>query len=78
MSDKQEIYAPRALRQVWEWKEAIHQEVKHLPLRDALDAIMDMGARAAAEYGFLPGIADVAPKSRVAEHSADYETKKGQ
>ena len=78
MNEKQVADVPRALRQVWEWKEAIHQEVKHLPLRDALDAIIDMGARAGAEYDFLPRLSDGAAQARVAESREEYETKKGQ
>ena len=34
--EKKEEYVPTALRQVWEWKDAIHQETKHLSTRETL------------------------------------------
>lgn len=46
-----EKYVPRALREVWEWKDAIYQEVKHLPRGERLRAILDDAAHAARELG---------------------------
>jgi hypothetical protein len=31
----------KALRDVWEWKEAVYRDVKHLPVEEALAAILD-------------------------------------
>jgi hypothetical protein len=31
----------KAQRDVWAWKEAIYQEVRHMPVPDALSAILD-------------------------------------
>jgi hypothetical protein len=39
---------PKALRDVWAWKEAIYQEVKHLPTDKAISAILDMAQKAAS------------------------------
>ena len=34
--EKNEEFVPTALRQVWEWKDAIYQETKHLSTRETL------------------------------------------
>ena len=39
-----------ALRQVWAWRESIHNEVAHLPLDEALRAIGDKAEVAAREF----------------------------
>jgi hypothetical protein len=44
---------PTALRQVWEWKDAIYQETKHLPTREALHEILRQAHEAAVAYGFV-------------------------
>ena len=38
--ESKEQFVPSALRQVWEWKDAIYQETKHLPPREALHEIL--------------------------------------
>jgi hypothetical protein len=45
-------YVPKALREVWEWKDEIYQEVKHLPTREALRAILKKAEKTAVELGF--------------------------
>lgn len=40
---------PKAMRDVWAWKEAIYQDVKHLPVKKALAAILDQAQQAASE-----------------------------
>ena len=45
-------HVPQALREVWEWKDSIYQEVKHLPTEQALQQIMENAARTAKELGF--------------------------
>ena len=42
---------PRALREVWEWKDAIYQELKHLPRDEMLRAMLDNARKAAIELG---------------------------
>lgn len=41
-------FVPKALRDVWAWKEAIYRDVKHLPLDKALAAILDEAERISA------------------------------
>lgn len=38
---------PKALRDVWQWKDAIYREVKDLPVDKALSAILDRAQQAA-------------------------------
>jgi len=47
-----EEFDPKALREVWEWKDSIEQEVKHLPQREALHEIMRMAHEVAMSEGF--------------------------
>ena len=44
---------PSALRQVWEWKDAIYQETKHLPTCEALHEILRQAHEAAVANGFV-------------------------
>jgi nitroreductase len=46
-------YVPTALRQVWEWKDAIYQETKHLPTREALREILRQAHEASLAHGFV-------------------------
>jgi hypothetical protein len=64
-------FVPKALREVWEWKEAIYQEVKHLPTNQALREIM----RRAHEVAVAEGFASDAP-AKVAETKAKYRAKR--
>jgi hypothetical protein len=52
-SESKEQFAPFALRQVWEWKDAIYQEAKHLPTRAALHEILRQTHEAAVMHGFV-------------------------
>jgi hypothetical protein len=67
-SKTREKFVPRALREVWEWKDSIYQEVKHQPTDRALHEIMRMAHELAVVEGSLP----TAP-SKVAESSAQYK-----
>ena len=61
----------RALDEVWEWKDAIYREVKHLPAEKALRKIMENAARTAKEVGF-----NTLRKKRplvIAESRAEYK-----
>ena len=48
-----EEFVPAALRQVWEWKDAIYQETKHLPTREALREILRQAHEVAVAHGFV-------------------------
>jgi hypothetical protein len=51
--ESKEPFVPTALRQVWEWKDAIYQETKHLPPREALHEILRQAHEAAVAHGFV-------------------------
>ena len=51
--ESKEQFVPNALRQVWEWKDAICQETKHLPPRKALHEILRQAHEAAVAHGFV-------------------------
>jgi hypothetical protein len=57
------------LREVWEWKDSIYQEAKHLPTREALREIMRMAHEVAVAEGFTT------PAGKVAETSSGYRAK---
>ena len=38
---------PKALRDVWAWKDAVYREVKDLPVDEALSAILDRAEQTA-------------------------------
>ena len=50
--EERDEYVPTALRQVWEWKDSIYQETKHLSTRDALRYISERAAEAARQLKF--------------------------
>ncbi|MDQ6631274.1 MAG: hypothetical protein M3Y82_05905 [Verrucomicrobiota bacterium] len=53
-------YVPKAQREVWEWKDSISQEVKHLPTGQALRKILETASRATEQLGFAPEQASIA------------------
>lgn len=68
--ESKEPFVPSALRQVWEWKDAIYQETKHLPTREALHEILRQAHEAAVAHGFVNKIPPV-----LAETPPPYGTK---
>jgi hypothetical protein len=64
--EPKEEFVPTALRQVWEWKDAIYQGTKHLPAREALQEIMRQAHEAAVAHGFVTtepsGLAETPPQ----------------
>lgn len=64
-------FVPKALREVWEWKDSIYQDVKHLPVDQALHEIMRMAHEAAVAQGVVP-----ATPANVAEAKAKYKAKR--
>jgi hypothetical protein len=77
MNEKKDDAVPRSLRQVWEWKEAIYQDVRRMPLDQAIDAVLDMAARAGDKCDFLPRTSNSTERARVAEAKSEYTTRKG-
>ena len=69
---------PKALAEVWAWKEACYREVEHLPIREAVMKRLADCARAPARSG--PALhatgAHAARSSRVAEGKSHYQPKK--
>ena len=50
MTKTHDSLAPAALREVWEWKDCIYQEVAHLPLEEALRVISEKARVAGEEF----------------------------
>jgi hypothetical protein len=76
--EDREEYVPAALRQVWEWKDAIYQETKHLSTRDALRYISERAAVVARQLNLrvasFPETA-VEPDAKLAETPLPYGAK---
>ena len=70
--EPKEEFVPAALRQVWEWKDAIYRETKHLPTREALREILRQAHEAALAHGFAAS----EPAARLAESPPPYGGKK--
>lgn len=67
-------HVPIALREVWQWKDAIHEEVKGLSFHDAVRVISDLAHETAVKFGFVP-VDSPASRMRVAETHAEYGKK---
>lgn len=48
---KNEIIS-KALKQVWDWKDAIYKDVKDIPLKNALEKITADASKKAESMGF--------------------------
>lgn len=68
-------FVSEALRQVWAWKAAIYQDVKHLSVRDALHAIVEQANLAAEQMGFPVQPRGVPPCSLAADKHASYNSR---
>lgn len=74
---KTEEFVPTALRQVWEWKEAIYQETEHLSTREALEHILKQGRRIARQLNLpVASFPDAVTPAKVAETKAKYRAKR--
>ena len=62
---------PRALEEVWEWKDACRQDVAHLPRREALRRLVENANRAAEEVGFNTSATRVV-RAMVADERSNY------
>jgi hypothetical protein len=69
-----ESFASQGLRDVWAWKAAIYQEVRNLPVEQALHKILDDARTAADALALRPG-QPLLPR-KVAESAAAYRVKK--
>ena len=69
--EPKEEFVPEALRQVWEWKDAIYQETKHLPTREALREILRQAHEVAVAHGFV-----TTEPAKLAETPPPYGEKK--
>ena len=65
--------APQALREVWKWKEAIYENVKDLPVPQAVSAILDRAVEARVKLGFPASVLRKDSPGRVAEDHPDYD-----
>jgi hypothetical protein len=77
--EDREDYVPTALRQVWEWKESIYQETKHLSTREALRYISERAAEITRQHNFRVARfpeADLEAAAKLAETPPPYGAKK--
>lgn len=66
-------WVPRALQEVWEWKDAISREVDHLPPREALHQILVRSTEVARKYGYDLGLPTSGKQvAAVAERRSEY------
>jgi len=78
-TEDREDYVPTALRQVWEWKDSIYQETKHLSTRDALHCISERAAEVARQLKFRVAVfpdVKVGAEAKLAETPPPYDAKK--
>jgi len=68
--ENRDEYVPAALRQVWEWKDAIYQETKHLPTCEALREILRQAHEVALAHGFV-----TSEPAKLAETPPPYAAK---
>jgi len=54
MNEKSEPFVPKALRDVWTWKNAVYREVSHLPMEEAVRVVMEKAAKTARKYDWMP------------------------
>ncbi len=72
---KNEDAVPRALREVWEWKESVADETKGLTTNEALKVIHHEVQDIRKKYGFPLATAQ-GSSFRVAEDTAPYGREK--
>ena len=66
---------PKALREVWEWKEACHRRVARLPPREAIDRLLEDADRTAKSLGLTLKTLETARSDMVAEKLPTYASK---
>lgn len=70
-TNQSETFVPKAQREVWEWKDAIYQDVKALPFHQAVQVIAEQAAQVARELGFTV-VSSPSTHFKVAESHEDY------
>jgi len=73
-SDNDNGVFPKALREVWEWKEAVWEDVHALPFEEAVQVIARKARDTTAKFGFH-AVPSPARPSCVAETGVDYGTE---
>lgn len=73
-SDRDKAPAPRALQEVWEWKESVWEDVKDLPFEEAVRIVARRAHETALTYGFHT-VETPAHPMRVAETRNSYGAK---
>ena len=68
-------YTPKALREIWNWKDEIYKEVEHLNPKDALHEIMNKAEVVARELGFIIPTS-ISHTAAVAEKQTEYTATK--
>ena len=77
--DDREEYVPAALRQVWEWKDAVYQETKHLSTGEALRYIHEQASEIVRQLNLRVASfpeTDAEAQATLAETPPSYRTKK--
>lgn len=64
MNREEKGFVSEGLVQVWAWKDAIHREVAHLPLDEALRAIQDKARTVASKYPRSPRATSLSKSGR--------------
>jgi hypothetical protein len=64
----------KALREVWEWKDAAYREVAHLPRREALRVLLDRAEHTARAMRLDHPALAPPPTRMVAEEPGEYRT----
>jgi len=76
--EERDEYVPTALRQVWEWKDSIYQETKHLSTGDALRYINERAAEVARQLKFRVAVfpdVKAGAETKLAESPPPYGAK---
>jgi len=71
-------FVPTAMRQVWDWKDAVYRETQHLSTHAALEYILSQGGAMARQLNLRVAVfPDTAPPvAKVAETSSKYTVKR--
>jgi hypothetical protein len=73
-TSRSDAFVPKAQREVWEWKDAIYREVRHLPFDQAVKKIAEQSAQAARELGFSIATSP-STHLKVAESRVEYKAR---
>jgi hypothetical protein len=68
----EQIFVPKALQQVWDWKQSVYEQYQGLPTPEVLSRILAEADHAATTMGFAPPSAEPNPASALAEQPTPY------